>query len=81
MYVRLGIGEKAKLKQWIQEVLEVERKQPMFLDMKLRLTFSDQVGEVEYRTVRLPLLTILNAMETWDKGEHYAPTKLGELYG
>ena len=81
MYARLDAREKDNLKQWIQEVLGVERKQPRFLDMKLRLTFSKQVGEDEYRTVRLPLPAILKAMETWDKGELYTPKTLGELYG
>ncbi len=82
MYSGLPADEKAALKEWIREVLAVQEKQPRIsMDLSLKVRLYERIGEDEHRAVKLPLKVILNAMETWDRGELYAPTNLGELWG
>jgi hypothetical protein len=81
MYEGLPADEKSALKEWMREVLAVQEKQPRIcMDLTLRVSLSERVGDDEYRTVRLPVKVILNAMETWDRGEHYAPASISELW-
>ncbi len=81
MYERLPPDEKLELKEWIGEMCAVKEKQPRIcMDISLKVLLHERIGEDEYRTVNLPVKVLLNAMEAWGHGEHYAPASIGELW-
>ena len=80
MYEDLDPNQRGKVKAWLSAVVALETGTPAIpqLDCSLRVEISQPNGD-GYSVVKLKTATMLRAMESWDRGEHYTPTTIGEL--
>lgn len=74
--------EKVTFKAWVTELADVKKRMPhMPPYLSVRLEFSEQIGEDEHHSFSPPIESVRQAIECWERGEPYVPTKLGEICG
>ncbi|HEY2826296.1 MAG TPA: hypothetical protein VGJ04_01745 [Pirellulales bacterium] len=80
MYEHLSSEERHEIRAWLDQVADANEMMPRVgINMSMKIEFSEQIGEDEYRTVQIPILAFKRAFESWDRGEFYTPTTFGEL--
>jgi hypothetical protein len=71
---------KQAFKEWMEKAVALKKAMPDVIPyMSLRVEFSEQVADDEYHTFAPSLEAIRRAVESWERGEPYTPTSLGEL--
>jgi hypothetical protein len=74
--------QRQAFKKWVDNLDTVRQTMPDFgPNVTLRLEFSEPEGDEESHEFSPPIHAVKKAIEHWERGECYAPTKLGELTG
>jgi hypothetical protein len=71
--------QRQAFKKWIVGLAEVNAATPAFFPrVKVSLTISAYQPEIE-ESFEPPIEGVRRAIECWERGEHYAPTTIGEM--
>ena len=73
--------ERTALKGWFKQLSMLDSSKPRFAArVCLNVEFEEQVGENEFRKVRLPVEAIVKAIEAFEAGDAYCPKTIKELF-
>jgi hypothetical protein len=80
--------ERSSFNEWLARLADLDSTMPKLvrrlfpdLGVLLHLEFVEQTSENDCCCYSPPILAIRKAMEHWERGEPYTPTKLDELLG
>jgi hypothetical protein len=72
--------DKQFLRERIQQIVPLVRSPSgQCLQVRLNVELKYEMGPEEFHIVDVPPEAVKNAIECWDRNEHYAPQTFGEL--
>jgi hypothetical protein len=81
LYESLDKKDRRTLRDWMELVFDAHDATPVMGPLMLRLKLNIQNHASDADSIQIPIPAVKMALECWDRGENYTPTKLHELVG